>query len=177
MLLMDRKHAPKVDEEHHGRVSITLILLRLLVCSLAFFVAMIAAGLVATFGLYRGLEGDVAYAGIFAGTAIVAILLAAKFALVPFAVIVVLAEAFAVRSMLVFAVAGLLIAVGFAWVEIGPQVSFDDRRLMIAAAAGIVGGFAYWLIAGRSSGAYRERRYRVSAPINAAANGPGSPEA
>lgn len=162
-LSMADQSAPEVIEERRGRVSVMLILVRLLVCSFAFFVAMIAAGLIATFGLYRGLESDAAYAGIFAGTAIVAVLLAAKFALTPFAAIVVLAEAFAVRSMLVFAVAGLLIAVAFAWVEIGPEVTFDDRRLMIAAAAGIVGGFVYWLIAGRSSGAYRERLYRVSA--------------
>lgn len=163
ILSMADQSAPEVIEERRGRVSVMLILVRLLVCSLAFFVAMIAAGLIATFGLYRGLESDAAYAGIFAGTAIVAVLLAAKFALTPFAAIVVLAEAFAVRSMLVFAVAGLLIAVAFAWVEIGPEVTFDDRRLMIAAAAGIVGGFIYWLIAGRSSGAYRERLYRVGA--------------
>lgn len=157
--------SPGVDEPHAvrpGRVSITLIIMRLLVCSFAFLIAMIAAGLIATFGLYRGLEGDAAYAGIFAGTAIVAILFAAKFALTPFAAIVVLAEAFAVRSVLVFAVAGLLIAVAFAWVEIGSQTTFDDRRLLIAAASGIVGGFVYWLIAGRSSGAYRERLYSAA---------------
>lgn len=160
---MADQHQAPMAEARQGRVSLMLIIVRLLVCSFAFFVAMLAAGLVATFGLYRGLEGDAAYAGIFAGTAIVAVLLAAKFALTPFAALVVLSEAFAVRSMLVFAVAGLLIAVAFAWVEIGQQVTFDDRRLLIAAAAGIVGGFTYWLIAGRSSGAYRERLYRESA--------------
>lgn len=150
------------DAERSGRVSFMLIIVRLLVCSFAFFVAMVAAGLVATFGLYRGLEGDAAYAGIFAGTAIVAILLAAKFALTPFAAIIVLAEAFAVRSVLAFAIAGLLIAVAFAWLEIGSQATFDDRRLLVAAAAGIVGGFVYWLVAGRKSGAYRERIYSVA---------------
>lgn len=161
---MAEEVAPEISEEPRGRVSVMLIIVRLLVCSFAFFIAMIAAGLIATFGLYRGLEGDAAYAGIFAGTAIVAILLAAKFALTPFAAIFVLAEAFVVRSVLVFAVAGLLIAVAFAWVEIGSEATFDDRRLLIAAAAGIVGGFVYWLLAGRSSGRYRERAYRVSEP-------------
>lgn len=161
--------AQQVSDRPQGRVSVMLIIVRLLVCTFAFFVAMIAAGLIATFGLYRGLEGDAAYAGIFAGTALLAILLAAQFALTPFAAIVVLAEAFAVRSMLVFAVAGMLIAVAFVWGEIGPQITFDDPRLLISAAAGIVGGFVYWLIAGRSSGAYRERVYTLP-------TGPESPE-
>lgn len=171
---MAEQPAPQVIEEPRGRVprgrvSLMLIIMRLLVCSFAFFAAMAAAGFVATFGLYRGLEGDAAYAGIFAGTAIMASLLAAQYALTPFAAIVVLAEAFTVRSMLVFAVAGMLIAVAFAWVEIGSAATFDDRRLLIAAAAGIVGGFVYWLIAGRKSGAYRERVYSVT--------GSGLPEA
>lgn len=142
-----------------GRVSITLIIIRLLICSFAFFLAVIAAGLVAIFGLYRGLEGDAAYAGVFLGTAVLIILLAAQYALAPFAVIVVLAEAFAVRSIFLFVGAGMLIGAGFAWSEIGDQVTFEDRRLLIAAAAGIVGGFVYWLIAGRHSGSYRERIY------------------
>eukprot|EP00752_Nemacystus_decipiens_P019582 g17638.t1 len=114
--------------------------------------------------------GDAAYAGVFLGTAVLIILLAAQYALAPFAVIVVLAEAFAVRSIFLFVGAVMLIGAGFAWSEIGDQVTFEDRRLLIAAAAGIVGGFVYWLTAGRHSGSYRERIYMP-------ANAPASPEA
>ncbi|MBO6676236.1 MAG: hypothetical protein JJ908_15825 [Rhizobiales bacterium] len=156
-----------------GRVSFTLVFLRSLLCLFAFLVAVLAAGLVGTFALYRGLEGDEAYEAFYWGTAILAVFAIAHTAFLPSVIVVLATEVFRLRSMVIFGVAGGLVGLYSATFALGSQVYLADRRVLIAAAVGIVGGFVYWLIAGRTAGAYRERRYSIPASVNA----PGSPEA
>ncbi len=156
-----------------GRISFTLVFLRLLVCSFGFLAAVLIAGLVGTFALYRGLEGDAAYEAAFIGTAILAVLAAAYSALLPFGALIIITEAFRIRGVLVYAIGGMAVALYHGLVAIGADVGLTDRRLVIAAATGIVGGCVYWLVAGRSAGAYRERRY----PARASSIEPESPEA
>lgn len=142
-----------------GRVSFTLIFLRFLVCTFAFLFAVLVAGLVGTFALYRGLEGDPAYEAFYWGTAILAVFAAAHTTFLPSALAIILTEALRLRGAVVFGLAGALVGMYGALDALGPGIGLSDRRMLIAAAAGIVGGLAYWLIAGRRAGAYRERRY------------------
>ncbi|MFK7793520.1 MAG: hypothetical protein AB8B88_12720 [Devosiaceae bacterium] len=165
--------APRARE---GRVSFLRIFLRLCLCSLAFFLASTAASFIGIFGLYRGLEGDAVYPAAYITTALLATMFIASYALVPFAVFVVLVEAFAVRALLVFAFFGAAVGAAFAFQEAVELSGIDDPRLLVCIAGGIVGGFVYWLIAGRTSGAYREKRFAVSA-VPASPSEPGSPAA
>lgn len=84
-------------------------------------------------------------------------------ALVPVLVAVGFAEAFSWRSVLFYA--GLGLALGL-WAYFGGYDLVDtgiSRDTEISAAAGIVGGLVYWLIAGRRAGVWRERPWRAEA--------------
>jgi hypothetical protein len=85
----------------------------------------------------------------------------ATFAFVPAIVIIVVAEALGLRSFLFHALAGALVALfcGYTLGFIEPMPRFDwemplSTNLELMAAAGIAGGLVYWLIAGRTSGAW-----------------------
>jgi hypothetical protein len=83
------------------------------------------------------------------------------FALLPALIVVLITEAFYIRSVLAYAVGGA--AVGLACylglIPFDPQtMRFDGivrRHLEIMTGAGIVAGLIYWLIAGRNAGAWR----------------------
>lgn len=156
MVCMAELLAPKVQA---GRVSFTRLFLRVLVCSFAFLVGAIAAGLVGTFALYRGLEGDAAYEVAFISTAFFGTLLVAHAALLPFLVLIILTEAFRMRALLLFMASGALIALYQLNAHLQSSLSVEDNRVLVAAAAGAVGGFVYWLVAGRKAGDYREPLY------------------
>jgi hypothetical protein len=84
------------------------------------------------------------------------------FALLPALIVVLITEAFYIRSVLAYALGGA--AVGLACylglVPFDPAtMRFDGiirRHLEIMTGAGILGGLTYWLIAGRTAGAWRE---------------------
>ena len=84
------------------------------------------------------------------------------FALLPALVVVLITEAFCIRSMLAYAVGGAIVgAVCYlGLVPFDPQaMQFDGivrRHLEIMTGAGIVAGLVYWMIAGRAAGAWRE---------------------
>lgn len=82
----------------------------------------------------------------------------ATVAILPAAIAIALAEAFAWRSVLYYFLAGGIIAV------IADQVSglvieptIPGGRLAVMLAAGFVGGFVYWVIAGRRAGDWGSR--------------------
>ena len=83
------------------------------------------------------------------------------FALLPALIVVLITEAFYVRGMLAYAVGGALVGAAcyLGLVPFDPQtLQFDGivrRHLEIMTGAGIVAGLVYWLIAGRSAGAWR----------------------
>ena len=86
----------------------------------------------------------------------------AAFAFVPAVVVIVVTEAFALRSILLYAVAGALVGLfcGYTlgFVEPMPQFRFDtplNTNFELLAAAGIAAGFVYWLVAGRGAGGPR----------------------
>jgi hypothetical protein len=69
----------------------------------------------------------------------------------PILVAVILTEAFSIRSALIYAVAGGL---GGALYGLGFLTGISNA-IQSAAAAGIMGGIVYWLVAGRNAGTWR----------------------
>jgi phosphotransferase system glucose/maltose/N-acetylglucosamine-specific IIC component len=84
------------------------------------------------------------------------------FALLPALIVVLITEAFHVRGALTYAVGGALVGAAcyLGLVPFDPNtLQFDGivrRHLEIMTGAGIVAGLVYWLIAGRTAGAWRE---------------------
>ena len=84
------------------------------------------------------------------------------FALLPALIVVLITEAFYIRSILAYAVGGALVGAAcyLGMVPFDPAtMRFDGiirRHLEIMTGAGIVAGLVYWMIAGRSAGAWRE---------------------
>lgn len=89
------------------------------------------------------------------------------FALLPALIIVLITEALYIRSILAYALGGALVGAA-CYLGLVPfdtaTLRFDGivrRHLEIMTGAGIVAGLMYWMIAGRSAGAWRE----PSAPL------------
>lgn len=128
-------------------------LLRLLVVvPLGFVAAAIAGGFILALGFFgRDLEADlISY---FVAATILITTNVGAVAFFPALIAIALAELFSFRSIFywlavggVIGLAGESVADGFAWLDDIP------RRLSLLLAAGFVGGFVYWLIAGRLSG-------------------------
>jgi hypothetical protein len=84
------------------------------------------------------------------------------FALLPALIVVMITEAFYIRSVLAYAVGGGLVGLGcyLGLIPFDPEtMRFDGivrRHLEIMTGAGIVAGLVYWLVAGRNAGAWRE---------------------
>jgi len=83
------------------------------------------------------------------------------FALLPALVVVLITEAFYIRSVLVYAVGGAIVGAA-CYLGLVPfdteTLQFDGivrRHLEIMTGAGIVAGLIYWMIAGRTAGAWR----------------------
>jgi hypothetical protein len=83
------------------------------------------------------------------------------FALLPALIVVLITEAFYVRGALTYAVGGALVGAAcyLGLIPFDPNtLQFDGivrRHLEIMTGAGIVAGLVYWLIAGRTAGAWR----------------------
>jgi hypothetical protein len=69
----------------------------------------------------------------------------------PILIAVLITEAFSIRSALIYAVAG---GIGGALYGVGFLAGIQNA-IQSAAAAGIMGGLVYWLVAGRTAGAWR----------------------
>jgi hypothetical protein len=140
------------------------VVARLLMMFLAYVLACIAASAVFTFGMLALDWNDLSSTGLppAAGLVIVVIVAAiiGVIAALPTALIVVIAEAFAWRSVLFYAALGGALALILSYgldvpKKIGQSDTFFLRELQLLAASGIAGGFVYWLFAGGSVGAWR----------------------
>src|SRR6478735_3068290 len=84
------------------------------------------------------------------------------FALLPATIVVLITEAFHIRSILAYAVGGAVVGLAcyLGLIPFDPEtLRFDGivrRHLEIMTGAGIVAGLVYWLVAGRNAGAWRE---------------------
>ncbi|PIO99368.1 hypothetical protein [Pleomorphomonas carboxyditropha] len=75
-------------------------------------------------------------------------------ALAPWAVIILVTEVFRLRSVLIYLVAGGFLGAlpAFGIAPMMRPLDGDPRRIAILIAAGFIGGFVYWLAAGRMAG-------------------------
>ena len=86
-------------------------------------------------------------------------------AFMPALLVIVIAEAARLRNFLYYGVGGALVGLASYYgtdisvrLENTTDVTPVANALQLAAAAGIIGGLVYWLIAGRNAGRWREPR-------------------
>src|ERR1700712_3317425 len=105
------------------------------------------------------------------------------FALLPATIVVLITEAFYIRSVLAYAIGGGVVGLA-CYLGLIPfdteTLRFDGivrRHLEIMTGAGIVAGLVYWMIAGRNAGAWREppRPLRPPPPLPAQTPLPSAP--
>jgi hypothetical protein len=142
---------------------------RIIVIVFGVILATLATGIAVAIGVlgpqWHGLSGDFGERTVFWGTAFVASGFTVAAGLLPLVILIALAEAFKVRSLLAYALVGAaLLAAGYYGIDTPGRYeeSIDEppppisRAGEIAAAAGAVFGVTYWLIAGRNAGRWRE---------------------
>lgn len=141
------------------------LILRVLLVPLGGMVAVITAVTVAVFAHWNAFmleatsngapQDGYFFALIFAAPAIMFVLsLSAVFMLVPAAIGVLIAETFAIRSWIYHAANGGLSAwIGWSMM-FGPRDDYFTDPLVIVA-SGLAAGFAYWLVAGWTSGFWK----------------------
>jgi Na+/proline symporter len=92
------------------------------------------------------------------------------FALLPALIIALITEAFFIRSALAYTVGGAVVGLAcyLGLVPFDPEtLHFEGivrRHMEIMTGAGIVAGLVYWMIAGRTAGAWREPQRRLPPP-------------
>lgn len=144
---------------------------RIFVIFFAFLFASIAAGITIAFGLlgseWQFLQGDpVAARGGFWIASFFGTSFAGAAAFLPLLLLAILTEAFRLRSVMIYALAGVAIALlayygsglGNPYEESIDHAGPINRGLELAIAAGAVFGLVYWLVAGRRAGAWHEPR-------------------
>ena len=139
------------------------IFVRLVVLWIGYLLACMSAAIVFTLGTFSATDDDllsqIPSVALWGLICIEATIMAAL-AILPALLVIALAEGFAWRSIILYGVLGgvLALALGygidFAGYLGGPN-SIVAREREVLAAAGIAGGLAYWLIAGRHAGAWK----------------------
>ena len=138
---------------------------RIFVILFAFLIASLAASMVLQLGIvlpfWRALVSPDINQNVFSVVVGFGFFFISVLAFVPAIAIVAAAEAFRLRSVLFYAVAGGLEALVIAY-SLGSGLRSEDIPLapliQVFAAAGIVAGFVYWLLAGRNAGRWCEQR-------------------
>ena len=144
---------------------VVAIVLRFAVIVLGYACACIAASGFLNFVTLGSLGFDLDEAGGVATgsmlfTVPVVALLIAYFCFFPSMLVIVVAEVLGKRDWLFHALGGALVALVFlsiiAMVDDEKDLMGDARFSLLMVGGGLVGGLAYWLIAGRGSGTWRE---------------------
>jgi hypothetical protein len=137
---------------------------RILVIILAYCLACIAASIILTIGTLTPEWDDLTAAGFQSGAMWVVIFVSAAvvgaIALVPAMLVIMPAEGFAWRSIVIYGLLGGALALSLSYGldfagYVGDPDSLLAREREVLAASGIAGGFVYWLFAGRSAGAWK----------------------
>jgi hypothetical protein len=139
---------------------------RIIVIFFALIVASMAAGLALAIGIispdWAGADSDPFERVSFFVLAFFATSFVGAAATLPALVLIVFAEAARMRSFLYYGVAGAVVGLASYFgsdvssrLENTTDVTPVGHALQLAAAAGIIGGIVYWLIAGRRAGAWR----------------------
>jgi hypothetical protein len=140
------------------------VLVRIAMIVLAYVLACIAASLILTIGTLTPEWDDLTALGMqsLAVWAVVMVAAAAiaAIAMMPALLVIVLTEAFAWRSSLIYAALGGVVALSLSYGLDFAGYSGDHgntfvREREVLAAAGIAGGFVYWFLAGRKAGSWK----------------------
>jgi hypothetical protein len=138
---------------------------RLFVILFGFFAACLAAGIVVVGAIMFPEFSDLGAGPVDPGVLNIVLgfgfIFVSGFALVPAMVVVLITEAFHIRSALTYAVGGGIVGLA-CYLGLVPfdteQLHFEGivrRHLEIMTGAGILAGMIYWVIAGRNAGAWR----------------------
>jgi hypothetical protein len=140
------------------------VLVRIAMIVLAYILACLAASLILTIGTLTpewddltalGMGSLAVWAVVMVGAAVIG-----GIAMMPALLIIALTEGFSWRSSLIYAALGGVLAMSlsygldFAGYSGDPASPLAHEREVLAA-AGIAGGFVYWLFAGRKAGAWK----------------------
>ena len=142
-----------------------LLIGRLLVIFFAFLAACLVAGMVVVCAIMFPEFSDLGAGPVDPGVLNIVLgfgfIFVSGFALVPAMIVVLLTEAFNIRSALTYAAGGGLVGLA-CYLGLVPfdadQLQFDGivrRHLEIMTGAGILAGVVYWMIAGRNAGVWR----------------------
>ncbi len=143
------------------------IVLRFFVIAFAFVVACFTAGLVVAYGLIAPefaklstAEPEALLGFLFLVTA--AGIVTPFYVFAPAALIIFVSEMFSLRSVLYYALMGAFVgALAYVLTDITARMQGAGtvvpltRELQFMVAGGIVGGFVYWLLAGRRAGVWK----------------------
>ena len=145
------------------------VIARIVVMFFAYLLACLAASLVLTIGTLAQDWNDVTALGAQApelqsvalwSVVMLGTIVIASVAFLPALLALALAEGLALRSIVIYGAIGALLALAtaygldFAGYVVTPGSPFAREREVLAA-AGIAGGFVYWLFAGRRAGAWK----------------------
>ena len=142
---------------------------RILVIIFALLLAIVAAGITLAAGIllpeWRVMDSDPIERVLFFFAAFFATSYVGAVAFMPALLVIVIAEAARLRNFLYYGVGGALVGLASYYgtdisvrLENTTDVTPLANALQLAAAAGIIGGLVYWLIAGRNAGRWRESR-------------------
>ena len=128
--------------------------------------AMLAAGIALAIGVMApelvSVSSDPIEKFMFFAGAFFATWIAVAVAFVPAVILAAIAESFDIRSIFYYAIGGGLIA-ALAWYSTDMSIRLENTTdlapvaygLQLVVAAGIIGGFVYWLLAGRKAGRWK----------------------
>lgn len=143
------------------------MLSRIIVIAFGVIVAMLLAGIALAIGIiapdWPWLDSDPVERVQFFVVSFFATSFIGASAFIPAVLLIGIAEAARLRSLLYYAAAGAVVGLTSYYgsnielrLENTTDVSPVFHPLQLAAAAGIIGGLAYWLLAGRNAGRWRE---------------------
>jgi len=142
---------------------------RIIVILFALLLAIIAAGITLSIGIiapdWTGVDADPVERISFFVFSFFATSFVGAVAFLPAALFIVVSEAARWRNFLYYGVGGALVGLASYYgsdisvqLENTTDVAPVSNALQLAAAAGIIGGLVYWLIAGRNAGRWRETK-------------------
>ena len=139
---------------------------RFFVVLFSLFFALLAAGIALAIGVMApeliSVSSDPIEKFMFFAGAFFATWLAVAAAFVPAVIAIAIAETFDIRSIFYYAIGGALIA-AVDWYMSDISIQLENTTdlspvtygLQLVVAAGIIGGFVYWLLAGRKAGMWK----------------------
>src|SRR4030095_3450553 len=140
---------------------------RIIMILCALILAIMAAGITLAIGIvapdWAGIDSDPVERLSFFIVSFFATSFVGAVAIMPAALLIVISEAARLRSLLFYGVGGALVGLASYYgsdisvrLETTTDVPPVANALQLAAAAGIIGGLVYWLVAGRNAGRWRE---------------------